>query len=213
MSKLAKKCRACPSPFGRRWPREARADRAKPQDAKREPDRAKPQDAKREPDRAKPQDAKREPDRAKPQEWMRRQPAGWRRRRGGQIGAPRFRRTDHPGAPAFLEASPYRARASPGCRATPPLRGGECAGVKMNLATINIAAILPTLVLSVVGIVVMVAEPFVGEQKKSNLGWLAFAGTLAAMLSLVPMANNRGQWYSNLWIVDDYDVFLDFIFL
>src|SRR5439155_9139179 len=43
-------------------------DRAKPQDAKREPDRAKPQDAKREPDRAKPQDAKREPDRAKPQD-------------------------------------------------------------------------------------------------------------------------------------------------
>ena len=32
-----------------------------------------------------------------------------RRRRGGQTGAPQFRRTDHPGA--LLEASPYRARA------------------------------------------------------------------------------------------------------
>jgi NADH-quinone oxidoreductase subunit N len=27
------------------------------------------------------------------------------------------------------------------------------------------------------------------------------------------MAANRGQWYSNLWIVDDYDIFLSFVFL
>src|SRR3989441_4557469 len=83
----------------------------------------------------------------------------------------------------------------------------------MNLASINIAAILPALVLSVFGIVVMVAEPFVSERRKSGLAWLALAGTLAAMLALVPMASNRGQCYSNLWIVDDYDVFLDFVFL
>src|SRR2546428_47604 len=83
----------------------------------------------------------------------------------------------------------------------------------MNLASINVSAILPALVLSVFGIVAMVAEPFVGEPRKSRLGWLAFAGTLVAMLSLVPMSSNRGQWYSNLWIVDDYDVFLSFIFL
>src|SRR5919198_698606 len=83
----------------------------------------------------------------------------------------------------------------------------------MNLATINIAAILPPLVLSLFGIAVMVLEPFVNEQRKSNLGWLALAGTLAGMLALIPMAANRGQWYSNLWIVDDYDVFLNFVFL
>src|SRR5438270_12169198 len=83
----------------------------------------------------------------------------------------------------------------------------------MNLATLNISAILPALVLSVFGIVVMVAEPFVTEARKSRLAWLAFSGTLVAMVSLVPMSNNRGQWYSNLWIVDDYDVFLSFIFL
>ena len=83
----------------------------------------------------------------------------------------------------------------------------------MNLATINIYAILPAVVLSVFGIAVMVAEPFVTDRKKTNLGWLAFVGTLAAMLALVPMAGNRGQWYSNLWIVDDYNVFFSFIFL
>ena len=83
----------------------------------------------------------------------------------------------------------------------------------MNLPSINIASILPPLVLSVFGIVVMVAEPFVSEARKSRLGWLAFAGTLAGMVALIPMSSNRGQWYSNLWIVDDYDVFLNFILL
>jgi NADH-quinone oxidoreductase subunit N len=83
----------------------------------------------------------------------------------------------------------------------------------MNLATLNIYAILPAIVLSVFGIVVMVAEPFVSERNKSALGWLAFAGTIVAMFALIPMAGQRGQWYSNLWIVDDYDVFLTFVFL
>ena len=35
---------------------------------------------------------------------MRRQPAGWRRRRGGRTGVT-FRRTDHPGAPASIKLS------------------------------------------------------------------------------------------------------------
>ncbi|PYS30878.1 MAG: NADH-quinone oxidoreductase subunit N [Acidobacteria bacterium] len=83
----------------------------------------------------------------------------------------------------------------------------------MNLASINISAILPAVVLSVFGIAVMVAEPFVTDRKKSKLGWLAFSGTLAGMLALVPMADNGGQWYSNLWIVDDYNIFFNFIFL
>src|SRR6516162_10970999 len=83
----------------------------------------------------------------------------------------------------------------------------------MNLASLNIYAILPAIVLSVFGIVVMVAEPFVSEQKKSGLAWLALAGTVADMASLIPMAEQRGQWYSNIWVVDDYGVFLSFVFL
>jgi NADH-quinone oxidoreductase subunit N len=83
----------------------------------------------------------------------------------------------------------------------------------MNLATININATLPPLVLAITGIIVMVAEPFVSASKKTSLAWLALLGTIAAMFALIPMAANRGQWYSNLWIVDDYDVFLSFVFL
>src|SRR5215475_5976226 len=33
------------------------------------------------------------------------------------------------------------------------------------------------------------------------------------MAALIPMAASRGQWYTNLWIVDDYSVFLSFVFL
>jgi NADH-quinone oxidoreductase subunit N len=83
----------------------------------------------------------------------------------------------------------------------------------MNLPAINLYAILPAIVLSLFGIAIMVAEPFVSEQKKSSLGWLAFAGTIAGMLALSPMSSNRGQWYSALWIVDDYSIFFTFIFL
>src|SRR5262245_50062148 len=83
----------------------------------------------------------------------------------------------------------------------------------MNLATINIAAVLPSIILSIFGIVIMVAEPFVSTSKKTTLAWLALAGTVAAMFALIPMADNRGQWYSNLWIVDDYDIFMHFVFL
>jgi NADH-quinone oxidoreductase subunit N len=83
----------------------------------------------------------------------------------------------------------------------------------MNLASLNIYAILPAVVLSIFGIAVMVSEPFVSERNKSALGWVALAGTIAAMFALIPMAAQRGQWYSNLWIVDDYDVFLTFVFL
>src|SRR5262249_20406743 len=88
-----------------------------------------------------------------------------------------------------------------------------CGAGAMNLVTVKIAAILPALMVSIFGIAVMVIEPFVSESKKSVLAWLALAGTIAAMFSLVPMAANRGQWYSNLWIVDDFDIFLSFVFL
>lgn len=83
----------------------------------------------------------------------------------------------------------------------------------MNISTINVSAILPAIILSIFGIAVMVAEPFVRDRNKCRLGWLAFAGTIAGMAALFPMAENRGQWYSNLWIVDDYSIFFNFVFL
>jgi NADH-quinone oxidoreductase subunit N len=83
----------------------------------------------------------------------------------------------------------------------------------MNMASINFHAVLPALVLSLFGIGVMVVDPFVPREKMSNLGWAAFVGVLAAAASVFVMADSRGQWYSNLWIVDDYNIFFHVVFL
>lgn len=83
----------------------------------------------------------------------------------------------------------------------------------MNIPEINLIAILPVVVLSIFGIAVMALEPFVSEGKKSLLGWLAFAGTLIAGLSILPMQNWRGQWYSNLWVVDNFSIFFHVLFI
>jgi NADH-quinone oxidoreductase subunit N len=83
----------------------------------------------------------------------------------------------------------------------------------MNIPPINFSVILPMIILSAVGIVIMVAEPFVSRSNASRLGWLGLIGVVAALFALLPMADNRGQWYSNLWIVDDYNVFFHVVFL
>ena len=83
----------------------------------------------------------------------------------------------------------------------------------MNMPTINLAAILPAVVLSVFGVGIMVAEPFVAAAKKSILGWVALIGIAGALLSVGPMTANAGLWYSNLWIVDNYSAFFHVVFL
>ena len=57
----------------------------------------------------------------------------------------------------------------------------------MNIPTVNIAAILPAGVLSITGVIVMIAGPFVSAAKKGQLGWLALIGVLLATVSLAPM--------------------------
>ena len=83
----------------------------------------------------------------------------------------------------------------------------------MNLPIINFASILPAIVLSLFGIVIMVADPFLSAEKKHALGWFGFAGILLALLSLGPMSSNRGLWYADIWLVDDYTIFFHVTFL
>jgi len=83
----------------------------------------------------------------------------------------------------------------------------------MNIPVIDIYAILPVVVLSVFGIAIMVIEPFLASKSKVGLGWLAFAGTLAAGLSVIPMHGRQGPAYSNLWIVDDFSTFFHVLFI
>ena len=86
----------------------------------------------------------------------------------------------------------------------------------MNIPQVDLYSILPIVVLSVFGIVIMVVEPFRSSKTRagsSALGWLAFVGTLAAGAAIVPMHNHSGQAYSGLWIVDDYSIFFHVLFI
>jgi NADH-quinone oxidoreductase subunit N len=78
---------------------------------------------------------------------------------------------------------------------------------------IDLYVILPIIALSVCGIAVMVLEPFLPAGVRSRLGWLAFAGTLAAGFAIIPMQERPGQSYSGLWIVDEYSTFFHFLFI
>jgi NADH-quinone oxidoreductase subunit N len=83
----------------------------------------------------------------------------------------------------------------------------------MNIPAVDVYSVLPVVVLSAFGIAIMVLEPFLGPKARSGLGWLAFVGTLAAGISIIPMHGHLGQWYSNLWIVDDYSTFFHVLFI
>lgn len=86
----------------------------------------------------------------------------------------------------------------------------------MNIPEIDFYSVLPVIVLSVFGIAIMVLEPFLSAPKRASssaLGWLAFAGTLAAGAAVIPMHSRLGQAYSGLWIVDEYSTFFHVLFI
>ncbi|HET9218063.1 MAG TPA: NADH-quinone oxidoreductase subunit N [Terriglobia bacterium] len=86
----------------------------------------------------------------------------------------------------------------------------------MNIPEVNLYSILPVVVLSVFGIAIMVIEPFLSSRTRatsSAMGWLAFAGTIAAGAAIVPMHSHSGQAYSGLWIVDDFSTFFHVLFI
>ena len=68
--------------------------------------------------------------------------------------------------------------------------------------------ILPELVLSLFGIVVMVLDPLVDEEKsQKTLGLIAFLGTLAGLVSTWYMAQSPGLAFSNMVRVDSFSTF------
>jgi NADH-quinone oxidoreductase subunit N len=85
-----------------------------------------------------------------------------------------------------------------------PFVGGQLA---------NLHRLAPEVVLSVFGIIVMIADPFVGTARKRVLGWVAFAGAVLALAS-VHIANYfPGPAYSDLIRVDSFSMFAHVIIL
>jgi NADH-quinone oxidoreductase subunit N len=72
--------------------------------------------------------------------------------------------------------------------------------------------ILPELILSVFGIVVMVLDPLVDEEKSQKLlGFIALGGAVAGLLATWYMAQSPGLAFSNMVKVDDFSVFFHFL--
>ena len=74
--------------------------------------------------------------------------------------------------------------------------------------------ILPELILSVFGIVVMVLDPLVDEEKSQQLlGYIALGGTVAGLLATWYMAQSPGLAFSNMMKVDDFSVFFHVVII
>jgi NADH-quinone oxidoreductase subunit N len=72
--------------------------------------------------------------------------------------------------------------------------------------------ILPELILSIFGILVMILEPLVDEEKtQKTLGLIAFVGAVAALISTWFMAQSPGLAFSNIVRVDSFSVFFTFL--
>src|SRR5499427_8156426 len=72
--------------------------------------------------------------------------------------------------------------------------------------------ILPEIVLSAFGIVVMLLDPVVDEEKsQKTLGGIAFVGTLVALAATWYMAQSPGLAFSNTIRIDTFSVFFNFL--
>jgi len=72
--------------------------------------------------------------------------------------------------------------------------------------------ILPELVLSIFGMLVMVVDPLLDEENSHQaLGTIALIGTLAALASTVWMAHYPGTAFSNMVRVEGFSVFFHFL--
>ncbi len=78
--------------------------------------------------------------------------------------------------------------------------------------SIDYVRILPELILSAFGILVMVLDPlFDEEQSQKLLGPIALVGTLAGLLSTWYMAQSPGLAFSNMVRVDGFSVFFHYL--
>jgi NADH-quinone oxidoreductase subunit N len=77
---------------------------------------------------------------------------------------------------------------------------------------VDYVRILPELILSGFGIVIMLLDPLVDEVKsQKTLGLIAFVGAIAGLLSTWYMAQSPGIAFSNMVRVDSFSVFFHFL--
>ncbi len=81
------------------------------------------------------------------------------------------------------------------------------------IPTIDYIRILPELVLSVTGIMIMLADPVLPGSNKKALGTIALGGLLAGLMATFLQAENYGDAFFNMVRVDAFSVFFHFVIL
>lgn len=72
--------------------------------------------------------------------------------------------------------------------------------------------ILPEIILSIFGILVMLLDPLVDEEKsQKTLGFIAFVGTVVGLVSTWFMAQSPGLAFSNTIRIDTFSIFFTFL--
>jgi NADH-quinone oxidoreductase subunit N len=80
--------------------------------------------------------------------------------------------------------------------------------------SVDYIRILPELVLSAFGIVVMLLDPLVDEEQSQKLlGLIAFVGTLAGLLATWYMAQSPGVAFSSMVKIDGFSVYFHFLII
>jgi NADH-quinone oxidoreductase subunit N len=77
----------------------------------------------------------------------------------------------------------------------------------------NLHRLAPEVVLSLFGMIVMIADPFVGTARKRTLGWLALVGALLALASVHIASHFPGPAYSDLIRADSFSMFMHVVIL
>ena len=82
------------------------------------------------------------------------------------------------------------------------------------IPTVDYIRILPELVLSIFGIIVMLVDPVMpDDSSKRPLGYLALAGVLASLAATVYQSNYYGDAFFNMVRVDTFSVFFHIVIL
>lgn len=78
---------------------------------------------------------------------------------------------------------------------------------------LNLHRLAPEIVLCIFGMAIMLADPFVRPEKRRSLGWIAFIGTLVALVGVHVAAHSRGLAYSGLINDDLFSVLFHLIII
>ena len=78
---------------------------------------------------------------------------------------------------------------------------------------LNYSALLPEIILSVTGILIMLVIPFVPKDRQVQLGYPTLAGIAVAFLSLVATWDQRGLAFFEMVFQDPFALFLKVLFL